>query len=125
MGIANTEQAEHWASVAPAWLQIEDHLERMAGDPGREAMDRLGVGPGQRVLDFGCDAGPTTVELARRVDGELLDYARGALRMGAARDALKEADEATEARAFESVAAALEEAWLPPWRRRCTTDSYG
>lgn len=261
MDIVNTEQAEHWASVAPAWLEIEDHLERMAGDPGREAMDRLGVGPGQTVLDLGCGAGPTTIELARRVgpdgvvlgvdiatemlararqraaqegvanvsfvhadvqsydlgvgaydrafsrfgvmfyadpvaafsnvrkalgpggalgfvcwqhvtanewmlipglavtsvtgrplavpepgqpgpfslcdiervhhvldlagfaeveviprddvisvpDGELLAYARGALRMGAARDALKEADEATEARAFESVAAALGE----------------
>jgi SAM-dependent methyltransferase len=74
MDFVNADQAEHWASVAPTWVEIEDHLERTAGDPGRRAMERLDVRPGQRVLDLGCGTGPTTVELARRVgpDGSVL-----------------------------------------------------
>lgn len=68
MDIANVEQAEHWASMAPTWIELEDHLEKTAGDPGRRAMDELDLRPGHRVLDLGCGTGPTTVELARRVD---------------------------------------------------------
>lgn len=67
MDVVNTDQAEHWASVAPTWVAIGDDLERTAGEPGRRAMDRLDVHPGQRILDLGCGTGPTTVELARRV----------------------------------------------------------
>jgi SAM-dependent methyltransferase len=74
MDIVNTEQAEHWASLASTWVEIEDHLERTAREPGHRAMDLLNVQPGQRVLDLGCGTGPTTVELARRVgvDGSVL-----------------------------------------------------
>ena len=67
MDFVNAEQAEYWASVAPTWVEIEDHLEKTAGDPGRRAMDCLDVRPGQRVVDLGCGTGPTTVELSRRV----------------------------------------------------------
>ena len=72
--VANAEQAEYWASVASTWVEIEEHQEGIAGDPGRTAMDRLDVRPGHRVLDLGCGTGPTTVELARRVgpDGSVL-----------------------------------------------------
>ncbi len=85
--VANAEQAEFWASVAPTWVEIEHHQEGIAGEPGRRAIDCLDVRPGQRVLDLGCGTGPTTVELARRVGphgsvlgvdiaAEMLDRAR-------------------------------------------------
>lgn len=95
MDVINTEQAEHWASVAPTWVQIEDHLERTAGEPGRRAMDRLDVRPGQRVLDLGCGTGPTTVELARRVgpDGSVrgVDIAEAMLERARERAAREDA----------------------------------
>ena len=41
MTFANTEQAEYWGRLAPAWLELEDQLEEVNGPPGRLAMDRL------------------------------------------------------------------------------------
>lgn len=74
MGVANREQAEFWAALAPTWVEIEDQLERVSGPFGRMAMELLGPRPGQRVLDLGCGSGTTTVELATRVgpDGEVV-----------------------------------------------------
>lgn len=88
MDVVNTDQAEHWASVAPTWVEIEDHLERTAGGPGRRAMDRLDLQPGQAVLDLGCGTGPTTVELARRVgpDGSVLGVDIAAAMLARARE---------------------------------------
>lgn len=67
MDIVNSEQAEFWASMAPTWVEMDELLDRIAGEPGRAAMDRLELHPGQRVVDLGCGTGPTTVELADRV----------------------------------------------------------
>jgi SAM-dependent methyltransferase len=67
MTFANSEQAEFWAELAPTWIGIEDQLEQVSGEPGRLAMDRLGLRPGQAVVDLGCGTGRTTLELAARV----------------------------------------------------------
>ena len=67
MAVANAEQAELWARMAPVWAEMDDHLEKTAGPPGRMALERLDPRPGQRLLDVGCGTGPTTVDLAARV----------------------------------------------------------
>ena len=67
MSFVNIEQAEFWSRVAPTWLEQEEQLEMAAGLPGQQAMDRLKLLPGQRVLDLGCGSGRTTLELASAV----------------------------------------------------------
>ncbi len=68
MTFVNRDQAEFWSSMASTWAEMDPRLERTAGDPGRMAMDRLQARPGDRLLDLGCGTGPTTVELAARVN---------------------------------------------------------
>jgi SAM-dependent methyltransferase len=67
VAFANTEQAEFWSQIAPTWIELEDRMEEVGGLPGQLAMDRLDLRPGQRVIDLGCGAGRTTLELASRV----------------------------------------------------------
>jgi SAM-dependent methyltransferase len=67
MRFANEEQAKFWSELAPTWLELQDDLEEVSELPGLMAMDRLQLGPGQRVVDLGCGGGRTTLELASRV----------------------------------------------------------
>ncbi len=67
MTAGNEEQAKFWSERSPTWLELEDRLEEVNGLPGRLAMDRLDPVRGQRIVDLGCGAGRTTVELAARV----------------------------------------------------------
>lgn len=65
---ANPEQHQYWNETAgPKWAQLSDVIDTQIAPLGGEALDRIGVGPGQRVLDVGCGCGQTTLELARRV----------------------------------------------------------
>jgi SAM-dependent methyltransferase len=85
---ANTEQAKFWSELAPTWLELEDQLEEVGGQPGELAMDRLGLLPGQKVADLGCGAGRTTLELAARVGsrGEATGFDISAEMLARARD---------------------------------------
>jgi cyclopropane fatty-acyl-phospholipid synthase-like methyltransferase len=85
---ANTEQAEFWSNLAPTWIELEDQLEEVSGPPGELAMDRLGLLPGQQVIDLGCGSGGTTLELAARVspDGEVTEVDISAAMLARTRD---------------------------------------
>jgi SAM-dependent methyltransferase len=68
---ANPEQHQYWNETAgPKWAQLSDVIDTQIAPLGGEALDRIGVGAGQRVLDVGCGCGQTTFELARRVGAE-------------------------------------------------------
>ncbi len=56
----NGDAGERWAANA-------DRIDVQLGPLGEAAMDRAGIGPGQRVLDVGCGSGGSTLEIARRV----------------------------------------------------------
>ncbi len=70
MTFANREQAEYWAERAPTWVASEDQLERLSGELGVVAMERLRLRPGELVVDLGCGTGRTTLELAAKVAPE-------------------------------------------------------
>jgi ubiquinone/menaquinone biosynthesis C-methylase UbiE len=88
VAFANTEQAEYWEQRAPSWLELQDRMEQTGGLPGELAMDRLDVRPGQRVVDLGCGAGRTTLELAARVrpGGEVVGVDISAAMLAAGRE---------------------------------------
>jgi SAM-dependent methyltransferase len=95
VSLPNEDQARFWSELAPTWLELEDDLEEVSELPGRLAIDRLELRPGQHVVDLGCGGGRTTLELASRVGpegtavgvditSELLDHGRArAARLGA------------------------------------------
>ena len=68
MTTANVEQSEFWERRAPDWIAGTSYTDIVTGPFGADAMERLELAPGRRVIDIGCGTGATTVELARRVD---------------------------------------------------------
>jgi SAM-dependent methyltransferase len=67
----NAEQIAYWNEVSgPKWVALADRINDQIEPLGLEAMDRAGIGPGDRVLDVGCGCGQTSLEIARRVGGE-------------------------------------------------------
>jgi len=74
---ANVDQmeAEDWAGeLGEKWLANVDRFEGMIAPVGAGLMAHAAFQSGERVVDIGCGAGPTTLEIARAVgpSGEVL-----------------------------------------------------
>ena len=64
----NAAQAIYWNEGAgPTWAAMNGPLDRQLEPLGRAAMAALALQPGEHVLDIGCGAGTTTLELAAAV----------------------------------------------------------
>jgi SAM-dependent methyltransferase len=58
----------YWNEGAgPAWVAMQDRLDRQMAPIGAAALERAGVAPGERVLDVGCGCGGTTLAIAAAV----------------------------------------------------------
>jgi SAM-dependent methyltransferase len=67
--------AEEWAgAMGEKWLANVDRFEAMIAPAGAALMAHAGYRGGERVVDIGCGAGGTTVDIGRAVgpDGEVL-----------------------------------------------------
>jgi cyclopropane fatty-acyl-phospholipid synthase-like methyltransferase len=65
---SNAAQIEFWNSAASrAWAHQYDRMDRAVAALTRELLDLSTPQPGEGVLDIGCGAGTTVLELASRV----------------------------------------------------------
>ena len=66
--VGNEQQAAYWRGApGSVWAERQEKMDRELDGFGRLALDLLDVRPGERVLDIGCGAATTSLELAGRV----------------------------------------------------------
>jgi SAM-dependent methyltransferase len=88
----NEAQAAYWNETAgPAWVAMQEQLDRQIEGLGAATIDALAPRPGERLVDIGCGCGQSTLELARRIgDGGAvlgLDLSRPMLEVARSRAA--------------------------------------
>jgi len=65
---SNDNQIEFWnVQQGDKWVRLRERTDATLRPFGDAAMDRLGLGAGEHVLDVGCGCGDTTLQLAARV----------------------------------------------------------
>lgn len=64
---SNQAQADFWTAAGPLWTKQRDRFDAQASDYGLAAIDALAPSAGERIVDIGCGAGTSTVQLAERV----------------------------------------------------------
>ncbi len=68
MARPNEEMIRYWNEVSgPRWVEHHDKLDAQISGIGQLMLDRLGIEPGQAVLDVGCGCGQTVLQVAERV----------------------------------------------------------
>ena len=68
---ANAAQIDYWnATAGEVWASFQEQLDRQLEPLGRETIRVLAPGRGEHVLDIGCGAGRTTLDLASEIGPE-------------------------------------------------------
>ena len=83
-------QREYWnGRVGEEWAAQADRMDAMLSPLSTAALDALALQRGERVLDIGCGAGATTIEIAQRIGADGcavgVDISHPLVELGAAR----------------------------------------
>ncbi len=63
----NEAQAQFWTAAGSTWTEQRDNFDQQANDHGLAAVDALAPTKGEFIIDIGCGAGTSSVQLAERV----------------------------------------------------------
>ena len=67
----NAAQVTYWSeTTGPRWVEQQELLDAQIGPLGQYAIERAGIGRGDRVLDVGCGCGQTLLQLGECVGPE-------------------------------------------------------
>lgn len=67
---SNQVQADFWAAAGSMWTAMRARFDAQVSEHGLAAIDALAPAPGESIIDVGCGAGTTTVQLAQRVGAD-------------------------------------------------------